>query len=416
MYLQLVQQSQQRESFNRGLAMMAAGLGPARDRQMMLNSMSGMGQDPNAMFNSLIQLQTYQQQQQQRQQFLAAAPDIAKSLSAQGVQVTPQEVVAMGPEAVRTMLQQNAPTDAMRNAEAAARSWASAHPEATQADIADYKAGILAQTVSGMDPATRAWSNAVRIWQQNPDNKGKPLPPEMKDPLTYSGAVLEQGKTLAAAANDRDAAQKTFADNKDQLETLRGNLQQIVNADGKDGRPDLGNVTGGQWLPTTGFIGSKVRSTQDFNLASTIDQVQKQIYGEAFRTPGGSRKTQQEIAGLAGGMSQLGNTNLSPEDYRKQAQIQLARVNRTLANLYGEAGYTSQLPDDLKGSLDASYGLGERGKPQALTGGASASPAAAAAPAADFSRMGSADADAAYEKLPSGAVFVDTDGKQKRKP
>ena len=34
----------------------------------------------------------------------------------------------------------------------------------------------------------------------------------------------------------------------------------------------------------------------------------------------------------------------------------------------------------------------------------------------DFSKMSAADADKAYEALPHGATFTDTDGKQKKKP
>ena len=205
MYMALSQRDQASNQFYNGLALLSAGMYPGRNPGASMKWAQGMQQDPNSMFNSLVQINQMQQQANQLQAFQRSIPDAAKQLG-----ITEDEVRAYGPEAIKSMLdaqrQAQAPTDAMKNANAAAAAYKSANPDASDADVADYKSGILAQTVSNMDPATRAWSNAVRVWKSNPDNKGKPLPPEMKDPLTYSGAVTEQGKMVAQAGEERASA------------------------------------------------------------------------------------------------------------------------------------------------------------------------------------------------------------------
>jgi hypothetical protein len=350
LYAQLVQRQQASEQFNRGAGLLAASAYPGRRPDIIMNAMTNQTGDPNAIMNSIMGISNFQHQQQQYQALQRAAPDIAKQLG-----ITPDEAMAAGPGALQTALTVNAPTEQIRTYVQAKRMLQG--QGYGDADIEKMMpVELLAAGAEGMPPDYKQF-----LMERNQASAalqpGQPLPPQFGSFTSWQTNKMATQKAGTELAADRDAAQRTFSDNKDQLETLRSNLNTIAAA------PNLGNVTGGQWLPTQGFMASKARPTADYNLAATMDQVQKQIYGEAFRTPGGSRKTQQEIQGLSGGMSQLGNTNLAPEDYRTQVKLQIGKVNRALANLYGEAGYTGQLPDELKTSIDPQYLQGQRGAP-----------------------------------------------------
>ena len=116
MYMQLAQKQQASESFDRHLGLLAASSYPGRRPDIVMQGMTDPHQDPGAMFNNILQLQ-------QHQQFMQSAPDIAKTLQAQGMNVTPQEILAMGPDSLKTMLAYGMPTEAMKNADAAATAY-----------------------------------------------------------------------------------------------------------------------------------------------------------------------------------------------------------------------------------------------------------------------------------------------------
>src|SRR5260370_31387130 len=86
---------------------------------------------------------------------------------------------------------------------------------------------MLGQTASNMDPAARAWTNAVRIWQSKPENKGQPLPPSMQDPLTYAGTAMQQGKMSAEAGEQKVAAKTSFPEIDQTYQSLEQNVEWL---------------------------------------------------------------------------------------------------------------------------------------------------------------------------------------------
>ena len=314
-FLALQQHDQARQQFNSGLAGLSAALYPGRTSAAWMKTMTGGGEDPNATMGTLVQLQ---QIQQQNQALLAYQDGIPKMLADAGLSQDYAPLLATNPSLL--------------------------------GDILKNQMGLTGTQTD------KEYKQQVKQFQDA--NPGKPLPPELASEGAWDQnqreAITTRNTTARDVSNDRDAAQKGFTGTKDTLESLRDNLNTIVNA------PNLGNVTGGQWYPTTGWLGSKLRGTDDYSLASTIDQITKQLYTEGLGKLVGSRKTQVEIGTVASGLSQLQNTNLGTDAYRGQAKLQLDRVNKALANSYGEAGYT--VPDDLQPYLDSSYSSGQRGR------------------------------------------------------
>jgi len=113
LYLKFAQQQQADEGFNRGLGLLAASTYPGRHPEMIMNAMTGNTADPGALFGNIMKIQGWQQQQKQYEAFVNSAPDIAKQIDPSG-SFTPNEVLAMGPDSVRTALSLRIPPDALR--------------------------------------------------------------------------------------------------------------------------------------------------------------------------------------------------------------------------------------------------------------------------------------------------------------
>ena len=352
MYMAYMQQNQAKQDFWGGLAGIAQGLHPGRVTPGMVKSITGTQQDPASLFQNLMQMQQYSQQNQAIQAFRQNIPALLKAANlpdsfGPALAIDPQLASKIAESTVAT----NAPTPEIRNYnQAAAKLKAQGYSDQDIEKMMPVE--VLGAGAEGMPPDYKIYlGEKAAASKASPDGT---VDPKFNSFTSWQTDKIAGQKTATDAANDRDLAQKGFTDNKDTLETLRNNLNTIINA------PNLGNVVGGQWKPTTGWLGSQTRSTDDFNLASTIDQITKQIYTEGFSKAIGSRKTQAELSGVAAGQSQLANTNLGADAYRDQAKIQLGRVNQALANLHGEAGYS--VPDDLQPFLDSSYASGQRGK------------------------------------------------------
>ena len=351
MYMQLQQHDQASNQFYNGLALLSAGMYPGRNPNASMRWAQGMQQDPNSMFNSLVQIRGMQQQQASLDAFNRSIPDAAKQLG-----ITEDEVRAYGPEAIKSMLdaqrQAQAPTEAMKNANAAAAAYKAANPDASDADVADYKSGILAQTVSNMDPATRAWTNAVRLWRADPDNKGKPLPPEMKDPLTYSGAVTEQGKMVAQAGEERASAITSYPSIAPVWENAVKNIDWLTNPDHKDAvtfaiqHPTLS----GSWQGST--VGGYTVGQDALDARGYLDTLGNQQFRSGMQDVKNVR-TQTEANKIGGSMTNLDR----PTNSQTVIDGELGRLKdlayRGYATVTAAAG--KQVPYKYKGLADPTY-------------------------------------------------------------
>ena len=375
MYGQLMQHQQGESMFNRGMANLVAGFSPLSQRASIASQFD-QGPDAGNIMGNIMRLQQWDQQQRQLQSFQASAPDIAKTLQGQGVNVTPQEILAMGPAALQTMIQYGSPTEAQKNAEAATKAYATANPDASAADIADYKANILSQTISGMDPTTRAWTNAVRLWRANPDNKGKPLPPEMKDPLTYAGAVTEQGKVAAQAGEEKASATTSYSSIAPAWQNAVQNIDWLTDPAHRDAVSlaiRYPEISGPNMLGR--MLGGMTVGQDALDARNRLDTLGSQQFRAGMQDTKNVR-TQTEATKVGGSMASLDKSTNS------QAAIdaELARLKdnayRGFATVTAAAG--KQVPYKYAGLADTTYlnksspfynGGTEEAPPQANGGG-----------------------------------------------
>jgi len=109
LYMRFAQQQQADEGFNRGLGLLAASTYPGRHPEMIMNAMTGNTADPGALFGNIMKIQGWQQQQKQYQAFLDSAGDLAQRTG-----LTPNEVIAHGPDTITTALALGIGPEALR--------------------------------------------------------------------------------------------------------------------------------------------------------------------------------------------------------------------------------------------------------------------------------------------------------------
>ena len=386
MYLAMAQRQQASENFNRGLGLFAASAYPGRRPDIIMNAMNAPQQDPGEMFGNLMKLQMYNQQQGQYQSFLRAVPDIGKQLN-----LTPDEVMAVGPSAAATAIQANMPPEAMRNWMYAKRQWVASHPDdpnGAQFEQQFPMSMAITGAIPGLSDTDRQRVNLLGNWQrQNPGQ----TPPAW---LSNTTAFQNYQKDLGDAQGNFSQLNQRSQEAIDTIERIKNN-------------PNLGSAL--KNLSTTGGFGSNFASqigAMDPQTKQAMDDIQLlsgQIYGEGFRSTG-SRRTGQEVQAIVEGLSKLKQTGYSANDYSSTVLNPVEqRIQKAQANNYGAAQQLDAMPDNLKPLVDpiympggSQYG-GQGGKGWYLQG------------------MSKADADAAYDQMAPGTVYVDTDGKTKRK-
>ena len=385
-YLQLAGRAQAEQQFNNGIAGMVASLYPGRTSGALVSALRGNVQDPSETFGTLMKLQMFNQQAQQLQAFQRAVPDIAKQLN-----MTPDEVLAAGPDAVHTALTANLPPEAMRNWTYAKRQWVQNHPEdPTGAEFEKQFPMSMAITgaIPGLSDTDRQRVNMLGDWQrQNPGQ----TPPTW---LSNTTAFQNYQKDLGDAQSNFSQLNQRSQEAIDTIERIKNN-------------PNLGAAL--KTLSATGGWGSNLAAqtgAMDPQTKQAIDDIQLlsgQIYGEGFRSTG-SRRTGQEVQAIVEGLSKLQKTGYSANDYSSTVLTPVEqRIQKAQANNFGAAQQLDTMPDALKPLVDpiympggSQYG-GQGGRGWYLKG------------------MSKADADAAYDQLPPGAVYIDVDGKAKRK-
>ena len=107
MYMQLQQHDQASNQFYSGLGLLAAGMYPGRNPKASMQWAQGMQQDPNSMFNSLVQIHGMQQQQASLDAFNRSIPDIAKQAG-----LTEDETRALGPQGAAEVMSKIAEANA----------------------------------------------------------------------------------------------------------------------------------------------------------------------------------------------------------------------------------------------------------------------------------------------------------------
>jgi alkylhydroperoxidase/carboxymuconolactone decarboxylase family protein YurZ len=353
MLVQMQQRQQSNEMFNRGMAGVIAGFGRPWNRRNAAE-LAGVGStpDPSSTFQNLMTLQGYQQQQQARQDFLASLPDMVEKFKAQGINVTAQELAAGGQPMLQDLIkfgmQANAPTEAAKNAEAAAKAYRAANPGATDSEIAQVKSDILAGAVGPQDPATTAWRSAVRIFHQN--NPNQPLPPEMKDPVTFAGFKTQEGKTAALAADEKSTAATGFADVSPTYDLLKKNIAFLkANREATIAairNPNLSSGMLGQ------MVGGYLVGQEALDARNILNTFGNQQFRAGMQNTKNVR-TQQEANKIGGSMTSLDNRTNSDKAITDELDRLDTTTTQSYASLKAAAG--QPLTAEEKAAADKIY-------------------------------------------------------------
>jgi hypothetical protein len=315
MYAQLSQRQQANEQFNRGLAGVTAAFSPMSQRNSVAHEWDNMTQDPGSLFSNMMALQNNQYQQQQRQQLAAAAPGLAKQLGT------------------------DLPT--------------------AQAIIASGKYGDIESTLAGVsgDPTVQQMRTDQRnfVSTHTDPNTGRltdPVPDYLTNIEKYKSQMQFDSTTAHGKAQDLLSARNDFATQNTSFNQAEGLLSKLI-----DKNTPLDQVTQ-TLLPSTGPAGvikswiPGQLSPEGGQAAADLQQLKSILYSKAFQSTG-SRRTQQEVSRLSDALSQLDNTNLTPDQLRTQL-INIQGMTRTAhANIYGAAGQVA--PDDYYGAMDPIY-------------------------------------------------------------
>jgi hypothetical protein len=431
MYLQLASRQQGWDNLMHGMANMANAIYPGRPYHPTFSE-----QDPGAIMGNLMQLQQYQRQQWLQNQFAQSVDPVLQSMG-----LDPQAwhgyALAAGP---------------------------------------DFMNKVIETRMGFNDPATRAMMAGRNNFfnqhggedPQTPGvaKDGTPLPPEMADPISYGetqkGRAAGGVATAQAQVEDRNAAQRTLPGLKQSTGDMLRNLDKIISADPSA----LGEYLGGNaWKPLGGEGLSGVAAALlpgDTELAGSIKQAVAETFGEGFREVAGksSRVTNTESMAMKDALTKLQNRGQTPQEFQDAALDVKNRLLHTLGTGYGEAGLADAAPAWLQGTdgngnsyIDPQYTPGgsrywkaptvpkeltanypgltsqtpkgpQAQQPPTAAPAPAAAPSSGAAQAAPLSKTlagpqdlrGSKNIDADFNALPSGALFIGPDGKQRRKP
>ena len=359
MYMQLQQHDQASNQFYSGLGLLAAGMYPGRNPKASMQWAQGMQQDPNSMFNSLVQIHQMNQQQASLDAFNRSIPDMMKQtgLTADEIRANPQ-----------------AATELMGK-------------------IAATNAGISS------DPTMQEMNRAKGVYMaQNgiTDPHDPRIPDKFIYPEKYKATVQGDVTTAKTTSDDLVADQHNFPN-------VLQNYDKTLSAVDELMTPDMQKAA-------QEFLGRGGQTKIDFGALSDpakhAYQLYKQIMASQFAAgtqdfKGAGRITQQELTQDAPSQSTMG-INQSPKDFFDATATYRAQIAQHRAQLFGPAqkGNDPRLSDEdyaryVMPNLDL-YGGPTRDIP-------------------DFSKMSAADADKAYEALPVGKVFIDTDGQPKHR-
>jgi hypothetical protein len=172
LYVKLHQQDVAAAGIDRGLQGMAASFGTAQQQHDMMDAMRNIQPDDRAgMLGQIMKDQSAQQAKIEHNRFMAGAAGMASLL---GPNVTPEQAAWLAndkdafDEVMKTHLAAMAPTEAMKNADAATQAWAQMNPNATPQEIAAQKTKMLTGIIPG--PAGEALKVQAKDAQEFKDN------------------------------------------------------------------------------------------------------------------------------------------------------------------------------------------------------------------------------------------------------
>jgi hypothetical protein len=393
MYMQMAQRQQANETFNRGAGLLAASMYPGRRPDLIMNAMTGATQDPNAIMRTMMGLSDFQRQQSQYQQLQAAAPALAQQMNVP--LATAQAIIASGKYGdVESALAGVGGDPTVREMTQARLAWVQAH------SVRDASGNVVRDAATGQ-PQT-----------------DQPIPPTLLSVDQYKNNQLIQQQK----GKDLIADQANFPQAKNAYDQMIADAQDLI--DPKK-TPGLDNIVG-SWANQNKSVGMPDLDPTTQTALAKYNKIMGAQYAAGVQDfHGAGRISQQELKQDLPSQSTMSNRAQQGSDFRIGTEQYIKKLQLKRAQLFGQAGQLNSpdlSDDDYNNLVNPIYKPhGDLYAPgQAPRAPAASAPASAAPPAAqtgaDFSKMSDADANAAYDKLPSGTVFVGPDGKPHRKP
>ena len=362
------------DDLNRNIQGAAAGFGTA---QQQASKTAALGTGAGGVGDSLGSLAGIQKMQDQTIQdneharFMGNAAIFAQTLSTslgRPVSVAEAQTIMNSPDLMKSFggaVGANATTTGtVKDADAATREWATAHPKATPQDIADYKANLIAGGMGGSDLEQRQYlqekSNGITT----------------DDFATWKAKKAAQAITLNQQAKDsqefKDTATADYTANNSKLTSIQSYIQTLVDD------PGSAQKALSQLSPTTGWKGAWNPLNTDPKVIAAANALQKiQATLQADQLSGvknvrNSREFNTLGQAATGGL----NASASPDDFKKavldiqnkfldaQATNELAVGHKLTGNLVGHGASDLLSPTLSNGQPNPYYNGGsEDGQP-----------------------------------------------------
>jgi hypothetical protein len=330
LYLQMQAKQSAEDGINRGLALITANHSPPSMREAIMQSAGGGGPDAGQTVNNLLGLYQGQQQMGAQQDLLSQAPAIASKLNLPESVVRDMILQGKGPDLVAKM----EPTDQQRNI--AAEHDAFIKSGGSEDDWKNnYLPMIITGGLPGMTGDMKSMAFARTQWQNDPANKGRPMPSYLTDPTRWS----LYNKDLTDAKGGFNGMNQALGSYVDDLSDV-ANSKELPNLAGK---------------PFVGALASAVPGTDAYNLLTKMQGLQGT--SKAIAARGGPKGVGQNLAILGANTEDL--TNLGINDYTGSViQPRMKNALTAQANAYGAAGRLADIPGYLKPYLDPMYQSG----------------------------------------------------------
>ena len=284
LYMRLMQQQRSGSAIDHGLALMASAYAAPGTQGQIMHSMDNQQQDPSAMMGNLIQLQQMQQMTNARPAMIAALGG-GGDASGGGTGIPPAVLNGMTNDQLVKLMDQRAQSGLQIQQQGA---------EEKQKDLLDaqQKAPAALQQMNDMDSIAN----------------------QLKD-----GPMNAALKGILASPTAKIAAEKL-------LET---------------------DPAKEPWDSTKNYVYANMLSSDQLAALNQLKKLDAQVYSDAFQSTG-SRRTQQEVQNLKGGISTLMNFTQGPDAYMSQFNDFQNNLHKTMANTYGAAGRVDEIPDAIK--------------------------------------------------------------------
>lgn len=347
---------------NAGLAMIAAGMYPGRTpggAGALANVMNSGISDPGAIMGNLVRLQQYKQQQDAYGSFLKAAPEIAQQWG-----VSPNEVMAVGPDAAKVFLQSKIPPEMARNYIFLQDQYAQTHQSDPDPTNPGQKIGLdgarkqfqqdnppTMMLMPNLDPDLTQMRMEGAQWQR--ENPGEPLPDEYRDTATWKAnkqAILQKKQTQSAAADAFPGYEKAMMDMRTKAATLADPRNQA------DVQSLLANPTAVNAIRQGGYAASVAQkfgvTSNEIDLLHTMDDLAN--YNVKGISAAGPRES-QDINTIQQNLGPVNRLTGGYDEYSRNVGSLISNIDDARANARGASGQLSLLTPDMEGRVDPSY-------------------------------------------------------------